>query len=333
MISPFTAVLERLRRAVRRQGVIRRVARRMRTLRRTPTLYAARSAGGFTELRKFGSNPGRLRMLLYVPVPPPLLAAPLIVLLHGCRQDAAGFAEQAGWTALADRIGAPLMLPVQSVRNDRWRCFNWYRPDDLQRDGGEVGSIRQMVAEASRRLRTDPARVFVAGLSAGGAMAAALLAAFPETFAAGAVVAGLPAGGAIGLGAALTRMATASPHLPAAEWQRRAQAAAPAGYAGPWPRLSIWQGDLDQIVNPANADALVAQWTALHGIDPEPTEDRQVQPEVRRRRWGGAVELWSLAAMPHGFPVDRPAADRFLPDVGVAGAEAIARFWGLLADG
>ena len=151
-------------------------------------------AGRTSEVHGFGSNPGGLRCFLHLPLRRPAPGAPLIVVLHGCRQDAAGFAADAGWIALADRLGLPLLLPEQSFTNHRLRCFSWYKPGDVGRGEGEAASIRQMVGFAARHLGSDRRRIFVAGLSAGGAMAAALLAAYPAVFAAGAVVAGLPVG-------------------------------------------------------------------------------------------------------------------------------------------
>ena len=132
------------------------------------------------EVAGFGGNPGRLAMFLHVPPVAPKPGAPLIVLLHGCGQTAARFAAETGWIALADRLGIPLMLPEQSGENNQGRCFNWFRPLHVRRGFGEALSIRQMVDTAVERFGSNPRRVFVAGLSAGGAMAAALLAAYPE---------------------------------------------------------------------------------------------------------------------------------------------------------
>ena len=139
----------------------------------------------------------------------PKPGAPLIVLLHGCGQAAARFAADTGWIALADRLGMPLVLPEQSGENNQGRCFNWFRPLHVRRGFGEALSIRQMVDTAVARFDSDPQRVFVAGLSAGGAMAAALLAAYPDVFAGGAIVAGLPVGAANSATEALRRMAEA----------------------------------------------------------------------------------------------------------------------------
>ena len=273
-----------------------------------PAPLAAELAGsGITEVAEFASNPGHLRMLVYVPEAAPAPGAPLVVVLHGCGQRAADFAEQGGWLALAESLGVPLVLPEQLEDNNRQTCFNWFRPSDATRGRGEALSIRQMVAEATRRFRSDPARVFVIGLSAGGAMAAALLAAYPDVFAAGAIVAGLPVGCAADAGQAFARMSNAGPEHPAAEWAALARAAAPARWEGPWPRVSIWHGARDRMVDPRNSDNLVAQWTALHGLDPATPSATATLDGARRAVWGAPgrplVEAWTIPALAHGFPV------------------------------
>ncbi len=277
----------------------------------------------------FGANPGELAMKLYVPAATPAPGGPLLVLLHGCGQDAVGLAEAAGWTALAERVGAPLLLPEQSAGNNHGRCFNWFEPGDIVRDRGEVASIRQMTGFVFDRFGCDRRRAFVAGLSAGGAMAAAVLAAYPEVFAAGAVVAGLPVGSANGVRAAMARLAEAGADLDGPGWAKRARAVAPPGYGGSWPRMSIWQGGSDRVVDPANAANLAAQWVALHGLDGTPTQELSPRPGLRRRVWRDAVELWTVEGMAHGFPVAHASAEPFVLDVGIDAAAGIARFWGL----
>ena len=298
---------------------------------------ATAAMGRVIEIDDFGSNPGALRMLVYAParLPP---AAPLIVVLHGCQQDATGFATNAGWLALARRLRCALVLPEQTAANSHGRCFNWHRPADARRGGGEAKSIRQMVSVATRRFGSDRRRVFVVGLSAGGAMAVALLAAYPATFAAGATVAGMPVGSASTSAMALLRMHRADPYRSRAALAAAVQAALPARATRSWPRLSIWQGGRDRTVNPANAEVLAAQWTALHGFDPPPTSETAPAPGVLRRAWGKpgrpAVELWTLAAMGHGFPVDRRRVEGesegpWVVDAGLSAAQHIAAFWGI----
>ncbi len=289
---------------------------------------ADRPRGRVTEA-SFDPNPGGLTMKLYIPDTASRTGGPLLVLLHGCGQDAAGFAAASGWMALADRLGAPLLLPDQLARNNQGRCFNWFEPVDIARDSGEARSIRQMVEVAIHGFGCKRDFVFVAGLSAGGAMTAALLAAYPDVFAAGAVVAGLPAGCASDVRSAMARMAKAGSDLDPEGWAARARALAPPGYAGRWPRISIWQGSADQTVDPANAANLEAQFLALHGLSGAPTQDLSPRPGFRRRVWQDAVEVCTIDGMAHGYPVARPSTEPFVLDAGVDATGEIGRFWGL----
>ncbi|HEY0419416.1 MAG TPA: PHB depolymerase family esterase, partial [Acetobacteraceae bacterium] len=211
---------------------------------------------GLHEVTSFGSNPGALRMKLYVPPRRPRAGAPLIVVLHGCGQEAAGFATDSGWIDMARRLGCPLLLPEQIRDNNAGLCFTWYSPADANRDSGEALSIRQMIRTASKRFASDPKRVFIVGLSAGGAMAAAMLAAYPVVFAAGAVVAGMPVGSAHSPTEALLRMRRANPYRSAGDWLEAARAAGPTRPPRKYPRLSIWQGSEDRTVVPGNAENL-----------------------------------------------------------------------------
>jgi poly(hydroxyalkanoate) depolymerase family esterase len=158
-------------------------------------LATAPSATG-AETRQapgFAPNPGDLLMLGQMPDGLPR-GAVLVVLLHGYTQRAAGFADASGWAALAERHRFALLLPEQQAANNRDLCFNFFLPGNNRRGRGEAASIRAMVDRALADHGLDPKRVFVAGLSAGGGIAAALLAAYPETFTTGAVVAGVPYG-------------------------------------------------------------------------------------------------------------------------------------------
>ena len=289
---------------------------------------------GFSEVAVFGSNPGRLTMNLYAPrvIAP---AAPLVVVLHGCGQYARDFARDSGWVALVDRLGFPLVLPEQKLENNSGRCFNWFRPGDIKRGSGEVLSIRQMVAVAKRRFATGGRRVFVVGLSAGGSMTAACLAAYPEVFTAGAVVAGLPVAAASNVLSAMSRMAHAGSDLGPTQWTAAARASAPS-HTGRYPRLSVWQGGADHTVDPLNADNLVAQWRGLADLGTGPVLDETQEGGVRHRAWGKAsgpaVEEWTIAGMAHGYPIQAGAPlDRFVVAAGIDATTEIARFWGLLA--
>ncbi len=143
------------------------------------------------EIGGFGTNPGALKMFAYVPEPLPRASA-LVVVLHGCGQTAAGYDFGTGWSTLAKRYGFALLMPEQQAANNANTCFNWFNPGDVARGRGEAASIRQMVARMVADHNIDPRRIYITGLSAGGAMTSVMLATYPEVFAGGAIIAGLP---------------------------------------------------------------------------------------------------------------------------------------------
>lgn len=295
--------------------------------------------GGLTSVARFGSNPGDLRMLTYVPEQLPRSPA-LVVVLHGCTQNAAGYDLGSGWSTLADRYGFVLVFPEQKRANNQKTCFNWFLPGDIRRERGEALSIRQMVDRAVADHGVDRRRVFVTGLSAGGAMTAVMLATYPDVFAGGGVIAGLPYGIAHNVQQALQAMfqPEARPARALGDLVRAASL-----HSGPWPRLSIWHGDADATVRPDNAVELVKQWTDVHGIPQEPSARGLVDGHLREvwcdRGGREVVESYTVARMGHGAPLhvgDEDhmcgAAGRFLFDVGISSSYHMARFWGLVPE-
>ena len=298
----------------------------------------AAGSGRLTETTDFGSNPGNLRMLTYLPENLPA-DAPMVVVLHGCTQTAEGYDHGAGWSTLADRHGFAVLFPEQGRANNPNLCFNWFAPGDIARGKGEALSIRLMVERAVADHDLDPRRVFVTGLSAGGAMAAVMLATYPEVFSGGAIIAGLPYGAAGSVQEALDAMYQGK-DFSAREWGDLVRGA--SRHNGPWPRISIWHGSADSTVRPSNADALVMQWTHLHGLGSKPSAEDMVDGYPRRiwRDDSGetVVESYTITGMAHGTPIAAGGPDAagvagaFILESGISSSYRIAQFWGLTAD-
>ena len=296
-------------------------------------------AGGDTlvDLDSFGRNPGALRARCFVPANLGEHAA-LVVVLHGCTQTAADYDRGAGWSALAQEAGFAVLFAEQQRSNNANLCFTWFAPGDIERGGGEVQSIAQMTEAMVVAHGLDRRRIFVTGLSAGGAMAMAMLATHPEVYAGGAVIAGVPYAAAATVAEAFDRMRGHG--LPdTATLAARMLAAAPETKA--LPILSVWQGSADATVDPANAEALVAAWCALHDTPPIAAE-HQTMGRHQTRSWRDAagraiVESHVIAGMGHGTPLATHGheacgvAGPYMLDVGVSSTRRIAAFWGISA--
>lgn len=281
-------------------------------------------------------NPGNLRARIYAP-PGLEPGAPLVVVLHGCTQTAAVYDHGSGWSRLADRHGFALLFAEQQRANNMNLCFNWYQPEDAARDGGEPASIRAMIARMIEMHKVDPARVYVTGLSAGGAMASVMLATYPEIFAGGAIIAGLPYGCADNLAEALAAMSRPG-SVEAGALGDAVRRASP--HRGPWPKISVWHGSADRLVVPGNGEAIVRQWRDLHGLPAAPsrTEDVDGYP---RRVWASPsgevlVEDYVVTGMAHGTPLmpgreegQSGQAGAHMLDVGLSSTDRIAAFFGI----
>ena len=226
----------------------------------------------------FGSNPGALRARVYVPAKLPEAAA-LVVVLHGCTQSATGYDHGSGWSQLAEQEGFAVLFPEQQRANNANLCFNWFVPGDIRRDSGEALSIRQMVEALVLAHKIDRKRIFVTGLSAGGAMTSVMLATYPDVFAGGAIIAGLAYGSATTIPEAFDRMRG---HGGPSQRELPRLVRAASSHKGPWPTISIWQGTADNTVVPSNADAILMQWQGVHAIDASPTRTETVDGHMRQ---------------------------------------------------
>jgi poly(hydroxyalkanoate) depolymerase family esterase len=311
---------------------------RLTALRRAQASVNSAQGGRLTELSGFGTNPGALAGWVHVPQGLPEGAA-LVVVLHGCTQSAAGYDRGSGWSELADSHGFAVLFPEQARGNNANLCFNWYQPGDARRGRGEAASIAQMIGHLQAEYGVDPARVFINGLSAGGAMTAVMLAAYPELFAGGAIIAGLPFATANTLPQALERMrGQGGPGR--STLAARTRDAAPN--KGPPPPLSVWHGTRDTIVDPANATTIVDVWRDLHGIGAAAGETERVGAHMvtRWRNPSGrtVVERFDIHGMGHGTPLDTRGSDAcgtagpHMLDAGICSTRVMAGRWGLLKD-
>jgi poly(hydroxyalkanoate) depolymerase family esterase len=289
-----------------------------------------------TETQNFGPNPGALRMFTYLPSDITAQRR-LLVVLHGCTQNAESYDRGAGWSTLADRFGFALLLPEQPRSNNPNGCFNWFQTGDIERGHDEPLSIRQMVANMVSDHAIDPARLFVTGLSAGGAMTSVMLATYPDVFAGGAIIAGLPYGAANNVKQAFENMYQCPPRTPRAwgDLVRRA-----SHHEGPWPRVSVWHGGADATVIPPNATEIVKQWTDVHGLPSRPSFEAVVDGYPRQvwvnETGDEIIESYTIPAMAHGTPLATGKADNqcgaagpFLLEVGISSSYHIASFFGL----
>ena len=311
---------------------------RLAAARRIPGGTMPAGADRLTDLMDFGRNPGNLRARIYVPAS--VAARPaLVVVVHGCTQNAAGYDSGSGWSQLADEQGFVLLFPEQKSANNPNRCFNWFAPEDVSRDHGEAQSIREMIAATIAAHDIDPARVFINGLSAGGAMTAVMLATCPEVFAGGAIIGGLPYGTAMGVVQALDRMRGHGMPDDAALGTLVHRA---SSHEGAWPTLSVWHGDGDATVHDGNAEAILTQWRALHGVGAAPAGERNAGNHAHRT-WQDAtgrivIEDHRIAGMGHGTPIATRGpeacgtAGAFMLYVGVSSTRRIAAFWGIAPD-
>jgi poly(3-hydroxybutyrate) depolymerase len=197
---------------------------------------------GLDRVEEFGENKGNLKMYKYVPKTIDYQKpVPLVFVLHGCTQSAEMISSETGWNKLADSLNFIVVYPEQKQINNATKCFNFYLGFKAKKDKGEVASLKNMIDYCFKRYSIDSSRVFITGMSAGGAMSNAMLNAYPEIFNAGAILAG------------------------------------PSNLFNPnkgniHPKVAILQGTDDRIVPKRNAEKIKLQWLKKHQIDTSQAE-------------------------------------------------------------
>jgi poly(hydroxyalkanoate) depolymerase family esterase len=217
---------------------------------------------------------------------------PLVVMLHGCTQTPEDFATGTGMNALAEEFGCLVAYPAQPGAANANKCWNWFRPEDQARGKGEPASLAAVTRRILHDHPVDPARVYVAGLSAGGAAALIMADAYPELFAAVGVHSGLPLGAAHDIPSAFMAMRNG---------------AAGDRLARPKPVI-VFHGDADATVHPRNARSIVARsLAALPDLKAQAEQGRSPggQTYTRHRHCtadGVALcEYWDLGGAGHAW--------------------------------
>jgi len=235
----------------------------------TPPVVDQPAQPGQFVSRNFSSGAGSRAYKLYLPELATSEPMPLIVMLHGCTQSADDFAAGTQMNRLADAHGFLVVYPEQAAQANASKCWNWFKPQDQARGAGEPAMIASIVREVAQKYHADPGRIFVAGLSAGAAMAVVLGETYPELFSGVGAHSGLAYGSAHDIPSALAAMKGGRSGLPgrkklagdsgvgagAGAARRKAVQAVP---------VIVFHGDRDQTVQQKNGAHIVQQAVDAH---------------------------------------------------------------------
>ncbi|MFZ2237283.1 MAG: PHB depolymerase family esterase [Dokdonella sp.] len=267
-----------------------------------PSTATSCTQGAFDSRRHVGDG-GELDYKLYVPAGLDTANAPLLLMLHGCTQSPDDFARGTRMNTLAGAHGYVVAYPEQSSSRNANRCWNWFRSSDQQRGSGEPALLAALTRQLITTHHLDERRVYVAGLSAGGAMSAVLANTHPDLFAAIGVHSGLPIGLASDVPSAFAAMRSGG---------SRRVAIATNSISRPVPAI-VFHGDRDSTVHSGNGHGVIAQSLADHGVDAAAAKGANVERgiaaggrhytrTVHRLADGSiAAEHWIIAGAGHAW--------------------------------
>ena len=229
-----------------------------------PSIRQAQQRPGSFEAHEFSNQAGSRTYKVYVPARESDAPRAMVVMLHGCTQSADDFAAGTQMNRLADEHGFLVVYPEQTAQANASKCWNWFKPQDQRRGAGEPSLIAGIVGEVARRHGADPRRIYVAGLSAGAAMAVVLGETYPELFAGVGAHSGLPYGSAHDIPSAMAAMKGGRSGMPglknvpgaAGSSRRKAAQAVP---------VIVFHGDRDHTVQSTNGAHIVQQAQDAHG--------------------------------------------------------------------
>jgi poly(hydroxyalkanoate) depolymerase family esterase len=263
---------------------------------------------------------------LYVPSSHHEQSLPLIVMLHGCKQNPDDFAAGTGMNEIAEKHRCLVLYPAQAHNANGSNCWNWFKSEDQHRDRGEPSILADMTREVMRRYHVDPNHVYVAGLSAGGAMAAILGATYSELYAAVGIHSGLPVGAAHDLPSAFAAMKSGA-------GKKLARAA-----GRPIPVI-VFHGDRDTTVHPRNGEEALQQFISGNE-DPIIVEEgkvpngRSYTRTIRCNRKGEAIaEQWIVHGAGHAWSGGNVGGSYTDPEGPSASVEMVRFFYGQVRRG
>lgn len=230
-----------------------------------------------SEITEFGDNPGNLRMFVHSNVQKGKNKLPLVIVLHGCGENAEAVAKLTGWNKLADLNDFVVVYPQQKILNNPNLCFNWFLDKDIEKGRGECESIFQMISYAKRNYSIDSNRIYITGLSAGAAMSLVMTATHPQLFKCGAIFAGaaykIATNPKDGFGGMFGKK-----HIPKDALIKNVKNQNPE-YKGQYPTIIVYQGLNDPIVNPKSTKYIINQWAGINKSDtiPDKTEKSFMQ--------------------------------------------------------
>ena len=262
-----------------------------------PAVPAESARPGQFVTRSFTNHAGTRTYKLYVPASyagEPRDAVPMVVMLHGCTQSPDDFATGTRMNVLAEEHGFLVVYPGQAANANGAKCWNWFRAEDQDRDRGEPSLIAGITREVAKNYRVDERRIFVAGLSAGAAMAIILGATYPDLYAAVGAHSGLPYRAAHDMPSAFGAMHGNGPlsGMPNLRTKQVADHLPPA-YHVP---VIVFHGDSDPTVNAQNAAAIVERATVARA-------DKPLRARVDEGAAGGRTYRRTVYAEADGQPV------------------------------
>ena len=290
----------------------------------TPVTPVPQRNGGFTK-HQFAFDGKTYPYRLYIPAAPALDASdnkpmPLVVLLHGCKQDALDFSNGTAMNALAEEHQVMVLYPEQITSANAMRCWNWFEPAHQKAARGEPGMIAALTQKIVQQHGADPQRVYIAGLSAGGAMAAVVSSLYPDIFAAVGVHSGLAAGAAQDMVSAFAAMRSGA-----------------KGRAAPVIPTIVFHGTADKTVHPDNGDHITdAALAALKASGLELVKTQNARGNKGEEKTGRVVystadgkpyiENWRIDNGAHAWSGGDAAGSYTDPDGPSASAAMLAFF-------